>query len=163
MVGRRPTSRICARPQPLTSSFADTGPRYVIFAAGKSGGIQANRSFPADLMLDNLLSACHVIDAAHRYGAKKLLYSRQLVQLSEALPAADAVESLWSGPLEPTNDAYATAKLAGITLCQAYARQHGDNFICGIPANAFGIEDDFSPEGGHVIPRPDRQVHRAKS
>jgi GDP-L-fucose synthase len=72
------------------------------------------------------------------------------------------VESLMSGPLEPTNDAYATAKIAGITLCQAYARQHGDNFISGIPANAFGIDDDFSPAGGHVIPALIGKFHKAK-
>ena len=143
--------------------FRRTRPRYVIFAAGKSGGIQANRSFPADLMLDNLLSACHVIDAAHRYGAKKLLYLASSCSYPKLCPQPMAVESLWSGPLEPTNDAYATAKLAGITLCQAYAREHGDNFICGIPANAFGIEDDFSPEGGHVIPAPHRQAAPGES
>lgn len=142
--------------------FRRTRPRYVIFAAGKSGGIQANRSFPADLMLNNLLSACHVIDAAHRYGAKKLLYQASSCSYPKLCPQPMAVESLWSGPLEPTNDAYATAKLAGITLCQAYARQHGDNFISGIPANAFGIEDDFSPEGGHVIPALIGKLHRAK-
>jgi GDP-L-fucose synthase len=142
--------------------FRRTRPRYVIFAAGKSGGIQANRSFPADLMLDNLLSACHVIDAAHRYGAKKLLYLASSCSYPKLCPQPMAVESLWSGPLEPTNDAYATAKLAGITLCQAYARQHGQNFISGIPANAFGIEDDFSPEGGHVIPALIGKLHRAK-
>ena len=142
--------------------FRRTRPRYVIFAAGKSGGIQANRSFPADLMLDNLLSACHVVDAAHRYGAKKLLYLASSCSYPKLCPQPMAVESLWSGPVEPTNDAYATAKLAGITLCQAYARQHGDNFICSIPANAFGIEDDFSPEGGHVIPALIGKLHRAK-
>jgi GDP-L-fucose synthase len=142
--------------------FRRTRPRYVIFAAGKSGGIQANRSFPADLMLDNLLSACHVIDAAHRYGAKKLLYLASSCSYPKLCPQPMAVESLWSGPLEPTNDAYATAKLAGITLCQAYARQHGQDFVSGIPANAFGIEDDFSPEGGHVIPALIGKLHRAK-
>jgi GDP-L-fucose synthase len=142
--------------------FRRTRPRYVIFAAGKSGGIQANRSFPADLMLDNLFSACHVVDAAHRHGAKKLLYLASSCSYPKLCPQPMAVESLWSGPLEPTNDAYATAKLAGITLCQAYARQHGDSFISGIPANAFGIEDDFSPEGGHVIPALIGKLHRAK-
>jgi GDP-L-fucose synthase len=142
--------------------FRRTRPRYVIFAAGKSGGIQANRSFPADLMLNNLLSASHVIDAAHRYGAKKLLYLASSCSYPKLCPQPMAVESLWSGRLEPTNDAYATAKLAGITLCQAYARQHGHKFISGIPANAFGIEDDFSPEGGHVIPALIGKLHRAK-
>ena len=142
--------------------FRRTRPRYVIFAAGKSGGIQANRTFPADLMLDNLLSECHAIDAAHRYGVKKLLYLASSCSYPKLCPQPMQVESLWSGSLEPTNDAYATAKLAGITLCQAYARQHGDNFICGIPANAFGVDDDFTPEGGHVIPALIGKLHRAK-
>lgn len=142
--------------------FRRNRPGYVIFAAGKSGGIQANRSFPADLMLDNLLSECHVIDAAHRYGVKKLLYLASSCSYPKHCPQPMRVESMWTGPLEPTNDAYAAAKLAGITLCQAYARQHGDNFICGIPANAFGIEDDFTPEGGHVIPALIGKIHRAK-
>jgi GDP-L-fucose synthase len=142
--------------------FRRNRPRYVIFAAGKSGGIQTNRSFPADLMLDNLLSQCHVIDAAHRYGVTKLLYLASSCSYPKLCPQPMQVPSLWSGPLEPTNDAYATAKLAGITLCQAYARQHGDNFICGIPANAFGIDDDFTPEGGHVIPALIGKIHRAK-
>jgi GDP-L-fucose synthase len=142
--------------------FRRSRPRYVIFAAGKSGGIQANRSFPADLMLDNLLAQCHVIDAAHRHGVKKLLCLASSCSYPKHCPQPMQVESLWSGALEPTNDAYATAKLAGITLCQAYARQHGDNFICGIPANAFGIDDDFTPEGGHVIPALIGKIHRAK-
>jgi GDP-L-fucose synthase len=142
--------------------FRSARPRFVVFAAGKSGGIQTNRSFPADLMLDNLLSQCHVIDAAHRYGVKKLLYLASSCSYPKQCPQPMCVESLMSGPLEPTNDAYATAKLAGITLCQAYARQHGDNFICGIPANAFGIDDDFTPEGGHVIPALIGKIHRAK-
>jgi GDP-L-fucose synthase len=162
LVGAPPDEPNLCSAAAVDEFFRRTRPRYVIFAAGKSGGIQANRSFPADLMLDNLLSACHVIDAAHRYGAKKLLYLASSCSYPKLCPQPMAVESLWSGPLEPTNDAYATAKLAGITLCQAYARQHGQDFISGIPANAFGIEDDFSPEGGHVIPALIGKLHRAK-
>ncbi len=162
LVGAPPDEPNLCSAAAVDEFFRRTRPRYVIFAAGKSGGIQANRSFPADLMLDNLLSACHVIDASHRYGAKKLLYLASSCSYPKLCPQPMAVESLWSGPLEPTNDAYATAKLAGITLCQAYAREHGDDFICGIPANAFGIEDDFSPDGGHVIPALIGKLHRAK-
>jgi len=142
--------------------FRRNRPEYVLFAAGKSAGIKANQTIPADLMIDNLLSASHVIDAAHRYGARKLLYLASACCYPKLCPQPMQIESLMSGPLEPTNDAYATAKIAGIKLCQAYARQYGDNFICGIPANAFGIDDDFSPEGGHVIPALIGKLHKAK-
>lgn len=137
-------------------------PEYVFLTAGKSGGIRTNQLFPADLMLDNLLSECHVIDAAHRHGVKKLLYVASSCSYPKHCPQPMRVESLMTGPLEPTNDAYATAKITGITLCQAYARQHGSNFITGIPANAFGIEDDFSPDGGHVVPALIGKFHKAK-
>jgi len=142
--------------------FRRERPRTVIVASGKSGGIHANQSFPADLMLDNLLSQCHVIDAAHRYRVSKLLYLASSCSYPKHCPQPMRVDALMSGRLEPTNEAYAMAKLAGITLCQAYARQHGDNFLAAIPANAFGIEDDFSAEGGHVIPALIAKIHRAK-
>ncbi|HEY3968976.1 MAG TPA: GDP-L-fucose synthase [Planctomycetaceae bacterium] len=137
-------------------------PEYVFLTAGKSGGIRTNQLFPADLMLDNLLSECHVIDAAYRHGVKKLLYVASSCSYPKLCPQPMRVESLMTGPLEPTNDAYATAKIAGITLCQAYARQHGSKFISAIPANAFGIEDDFSPDGGHVIPALIGKIHKAR-
>src|SRR6185437_8534204 len=128
----------------------------------KSGGIEANQLFPADLIIDNLMSECLVIDAAHRHGVKELLYVGSSCSYPRHCPQPMRVESLMTGPLEPTNEAYATAKIAGIRLCQAYARQHGDNFICGIPANAFGIDDDFSAEGGHVILALIARFHAAK-
>jgi GDP-L-fucose synthase len=146
----------------VDSFFRRVRPDYVLFAAGKSGGIQANQLFPADLMLDNLLSAAHVINAAHRGGVRKLLYLASACCYPKHCPQPMRVESLLTGPLEPTNDAYATAKIAALKLCQACARQHGDNFICGIPANAFGIDDDFSSEGGHVIPALIARLHKAK-
>jgi GDP-L-fucose synthase len=146
----------------VESFFLRFRPECVLFAAGKSGGIEANRLYPADLIIDNLLSECHVVDAAHRHGVKKLLYVASSCSYPKLCPQPMRVESLMSGPLEPTNDAYATAKIAGMKLCQAYALQHGDNFISGIPANAFGIEDDFSPAGGHVIPALIGKFHQAK-
>ena len=146
----------------VAAFFHSERPEYVFLAAGQSGGIRANESLPADLMLDNLLAECHVIEAAHRFGVTKLLYLASSCCYPKHCPQPMRVESLMSGPLEPTNEAYATAKIAGIRLCQAYARQHGDNFICGIPANAFGIDDDFSAEGGHVIPALIARLHQAK-
>src|SRR5579872_5576059 len=162
VVGLPPGEPDLRRAAEVESFFSRFRPEYVLFAAGKSGGIEANRLFPADLIIDNLLSECHVIDAAHRHGVKKLLYVGSSCSYPKHCPQPMQVESLMSGPLEPTNDAYATAKIAGIKLCQAYARQHGDNFISGIPANAFGIDDDFSPAGGHVIPALIGKFHKAR-
>ena len=136
-------------------------PEYVFFAAGKSGGIGANVHFPADLMLDNLLSAAHVIDAAHRHGVRKLLYLASSCSYPKLCPQPMRVADLLSGPPEPTNEAYAVAKLAGIKLCQAYRRQYRDDFIVGIPANAFGPGDDFSLENSHVIAALIRKMHAA--
>jgi GDP-L-fucose synthase len=146
----------------IAAFFRSAHPEYVFLAAGRSGGIRANEASPADLMLDNLLAECNVIDAAHRFGVRKLLYLASSCCYPKHCPQPMRIESLMTGPLEPTNEAYATAKIAGIRLCQAYARQHGDNFVCGIPANAFGIDDDFSAEGGHVIPALIARFHAAK-
>jgi GDP-L-fucose synthase len=162
LMGEPPAEPDLLRYDEVDDFFRRTRPQYVFFCAGKSGGILANQERPAELMLDNLLSECHVIDAAHRHGARKLLYVASSCSYPKHCPQPMRVESLMTGPLEPTNDAYATAKLAGISLCRAYARQHGARFISGIPANAFGIDDDFSSEGGHVIPALLARFHRAK-
>jgi GDP-L-fucose synthase len=142
--------------------FAEARPQFVFLVGGKSGGIERNRSRPADLMLDNLLAAAHVIDAAHRYGVKKLLYLASSCSYPRLAPQPMAVESLMTGPLEPTSAPYATAKLSGWQLCDAYRRQHADQFVTAFPGNSFGLHDDFSLEGGHVIPALLRRAHRAK-
>ena len=141
--------------------FQRVRPEYVFFAAGRSGGIGANMSFPAELMQDNLLSSIHVIDSAHRHGVRKLLYLASSCSYPKLCPQPMRVADLMSGPVEPTNEAYAVAKLAGIKLCQAYRRQYGDDFIVGIPANAFGPGDDFSLENSHVIAALIRKMHEA--
>ena len=142
--------------------FARTAPGYVFLAAGKSGGIRANQKYPAELMLDNLLVECHVIHSAYRYGVKKLLYLASSCSYPKHCPQPMRVESLMTGSLEPTNEAYAVAKIAGIKLCQAYHQQYGADFISGIPADAFGPGDDFSLEDSHVIPALIRKMHEAK-
>ena len=142
--------------------FSRQLPEYVFMAAGKSGGIEANRKYPAELMLDNLLVGCNVIHNAHRYGVKKLLYLASSCSYPKHCPQPMRVESLFTGPLEPTNEAYAVAKIAGIKLCQAYRQEYGANFIVGIPANAFGPGDDFSPDNSHVIAALIRKMHEAK-
>src|SRR5690606_14218685 len=106
--------------------------------AGKSGGIGLNRSCPADLMLDNLRTAANVLDAAHRYGVRKLLYLASSCAYPKDAPQPLRPESLTTGRLEPTSEAYATAKLAGWKLCDAYRRQHGCRFVTAFPANPFG-------------------------
>jgi len=142
--------------------FAKTTPEYVFLAAGKSGGIWANQKYPAELMLDNLLVECHVIHSAYRHGVKKLLYLASSCSYPKHCPQPMRVESLMTGPLEPTNEAYAVAKIAGIKLCQAYRQQYGVNFISAIPANAFGPGDNFNLEDAHVIPALIRKMYEAK-
>lgn len=127
-------------------------PAYVFVAAGKSGGIAANEKYPAELCLDNLRLAIELIPEAHRAGVKKLLYLASSCVYPKHCPQPMSVDSLWTGPLEPTSAAYATAKLAGMALCQAYRRQHGANFITAIPADVFGPGVPFSSEDSHVIP-----------
>lgn len=142
--------------------FRSVRPEYVFVAAGPCGGIEENRRHPADLMLDNLLVATHFIPAAFRYGARKLLYLASSCCYPTAAEQPLKIEALGTGPLEPTNEAYATAKLAGVRLCQAYRRQYGARFITAIPANLFGPGDDFHAESGHVIPALIRRMHKAK-
>lgn len=142
--------------------FGEYRPEYVFFAAGKSGGIGLNQARPAELMFDNLLAAAHVMHAAHTHGAAKLLYLASSCIYPRHAPQPLRAESVMNGPLEPTNAAYATAKLAGWQLCAAYRQQYGARFISAIPANSFGPGDDFSPESGHVIPALMRRMHEAR-
>jgi len=142
--------------------FTDSSPEYVFLAAGKSGGIAANQKNPASLMIDNLSVVCNVIGTAHRHGVKKLLYLASSCCYPRECPQPMNVDSLFSGPLEPTNAAYATAKLAGVRLCEAYRQQYGSNFVPVIPANEFGPGDHFSLEDSHVIPALLRKMYEAK-
>jgi GDP-L-fucose synthase len=142
--------------------FSRTMPEYVLVVGGKSGGIGANQKLPADLMLNNLLVDCHVLDNAYRCGAKKLLYMGSSCCYPRACLQPMQVSSLMTGVLEPTNEAYATAKLAGIRLSQAYRQQHGIDMISAIPANVFGPGDDFGVEDSHVIAALMVKMHQAK-
>jgi GDP-L-fucose synthase len=142
--------------------FDEARPEHVLVAAGESGGIGRNMTRPADLMLHNLLVTANVVDAAHRHGVTKLLYLASSCSYPRDAAQPLRVESLLSGVPEPTSAAYATAKLAGWQLCAAYRRQYGARFITAIPANAFGPHDDFSPDGGHVLPALIRRAHEAK-
>jgi GDP-L-fucose synthase len=149
-------------PREVASFFADTRPEYVFLAAGRSGGIAANQRYPADLLRDNLLVACHVMHSANEEGVRKLLFLASSCSYPRLAPQPISEEALLTGPLEPTNEAYALGKIAGIKLCQAYRHQHGAGFVTAIPANVFGPGDDFSLEESHVIPALIRKMHEAK-
>ncbi|HEY3166612.1 MAG TPA: GDP-L-fucose synthase, partial [Candidatus Binatia bacterium] len=143
--------------------FRQHRPAYVFLIGGKTGGIKANQNHPADLMRDNLLVNCHVIESAYRHGVKKLLYLASSCIYPKFAVQPMKVDDLMSGRLEPTNEAYAAAKLAGLYLCQAYRRQFDKPFITAIPANVFGPGDDFSFEDSHVIAALMRKMHEAKT
>jgi GDP-L-fucose synthase len=142
--------------------FGECRPEHVFLAAGRSGGIELNRTRPAELMLHNLLVAAHVLDAARRHKVAKLLYLASSCSYPKTASQPLRPEALFTGTLEPTNAAYATAKLAGWQLCAAFRQQYGARFITGIPTNSFGPHDDFGPDGGHVIPALIRRMHEAK-
>ena len=146
----------------LEAFFLGTVPEYVFAVGGKSGGIGANQKLPADLMLNNLLVDCHVIDSACRCGVKKLLYMGSSCCYPRACLQPMQISSLMTGVLESTNEAYATAKLAGIKLSQANRQQHGIDMITSIPANVFGPGDDFGVENSHVIAALMVKMHQAK-
>jgi GDP-L-fucose synthase len=162
LVGTNPGDPDLTRADEVEDFFADARPDFVFFAAGRSGGIQLNRTCPADLMQDNLITVANVIQAAHRHGTTKLLYLASSCAYPRNAPQPLTVESLLTGPLEPTSEAYAMAKLAGWRLCEAYRRQYGARFITAFPANAFGPHDDFDADSGHVIPALIRRCHEAK-
>jgi GDP-L-fucose synthase len=143
--------------------FAKTQPEYVVVAAGKTAGIGGNTARPADLMIDNLLVAGHLIPAASRHRVKKLLYLASSCAYPKEAPHPLRTASLWTGPVEPTSAAYAVAKLAGVVLCQAYRKQYGAPFVAGIAGDAYGPHDDFRPDESHVVAALMRRIDEAKS
>lgn len=142
--------------------FAAERPQYVFLAAAKVGGIMANKTYPADFIRDNLLIQTNVIDAAHEYDVEKLLFLGSSCIYPKLAPQPIKEEYLLTGALEPTNDAYAIAKIAGIMTCQSYHRQYGSNFISVMPTNLYGPNDNFNLETSHVLPALIRRFHEAK-
>lgn len=142
--------------------FASERPEFVFLVGGMSGGIGLNRERPADLILDNLRTVTNVIAAAHRFGVARLLYLASSCAYPKHAAQPLRIESLGTGPLESTSEAYATAKYAGWKLCEAFRRQHGCRFVTAFPANPFGPHDDFGPDSGHVVPALIRRAHEAK-
>lgn len=142
--------------------FSRERPRFVFLAAARVGGIHANSSRPADFIRDNLQIECNVIDAAYRSGCEKLLFLGSSCIYPKFAPQPVAESALLSGPLEPTNEAYAIAKIAGLTMCRAYRAQHGFNSVCAMPTNLYGPGDNFHATDSHVIPALLRRFHEAK-
>jgi len=142
--------------------FAEHQPEYVFLAAAKVGGIYANTTYPADFIRDNLEIQTHVIDAAHHYGAKRLLFLGSSCIYPRDCTQPMKEEYLLTGPLELTNRPYAIAKIAGIEQCWAYYRQYGSRFLSVMPTNLYGPGDNFDLETSHVLPALIRKVHEAK-
>ena len=148
--------------QAVRDFFEAEKPEYVFLAAAKVGGILANDRYPAEFIYDNLMIEANIIDAAWRNGVKKLLFLGSTCIYPKLAPQPMKEEYLLTGPLEPTNEWYAVAKIAGIKLCQAYRRQYGADFISAMPTNLYGPGDNFDLEKSHVLPAMIRKFHEAK-
>ena len=137
-------------------------PKYVFLVAGTVGGIMANSTRPADFFYDNLMIHGTVVHASHSVGVEKLIYLGSSCIYPREADQPITESSLLSGPLEPTNESYALAKIAGIKLCEGYRRQYGDDFISAMPTNLYGQGDNFDEINGHVLPSLMRRFHGAK-
>ena len=143
--------------------FAQQQPEYVFLAAARVGGILANNSYPADFIYHNLMIEANVIESARLSGVEKLLCLGSTCIYPKLAPQPLKEEYLLTGPLEPTNEWYAVAKIAGIKMCQAYQRQYGCKFISAMPTNLYGPNDNFDLESSHVMPALIRKFHEAKA
>ena len=146
----------------VESWVAAQKPDAVIVAAAKVGGILANDSLPADFLYDNLMIEANLVEAAHRAGVEKLLFLGSSCIYPRLAPQPMREDSLLTGPLEPTNEWYAIAKIAGIKLTQAYRKQHGADYISAMPTNLYGPHDNFDLKSSHVLPALMRKAHEAK-
>jgi GDP-L-fucose synthase len=141
--------------------FKKESPEYVFLAAARVGGIYANSTYPAEFIYENLMIQANVIDLSYRYGVKKLLFLASSCIYPKMCKQPMKEEYLLTGPIEPTNEPFGIAKLAGLKMCQAYKRQYGASFISVIPANVYGINDHFN-EDGHVLASLITKFHEAK-
>lgn len=159
----RPRSELdLANETQVRAFFGKEKPDVVIFAAARVGGIKANNDFPVEFLLDNLRVQNNVISAAHAHETGKLLFLGSSCIYPKFAPQPIPESALLTGPLEPTNDAYAIAKIAGIKLCQAYAAEYGENYISAMPTNLYGPNDNFDLGSSHVLPALLRKAHEAK-
>ena len=142
--------------------FKNEQPDYVILAAGKVGGIYANNTYPADFIYQNIMIEANIIHAAYEYKVKRLLFLGSTCIYPKAVEQPMREDAILTNTLEPTNEPYALAKIAGIKLCESYNRQHGTDFRSVMPTNLYGINDNFHSENSHVIPALMRRFHEAK-
>jgi len=148
--------------QAVNEFFEKEQPQIVYLAAAKVGGILANMRYPADFLFDNLAIASNTIRAAHKYGVDKLLFLGSSCIYPKHAQQPISESALLTGELEPTNEPYALAKIAGIKMCEAYRAQHGCNFISAMPTNLYGPGDNYHPENSHVLPSFVRRFYEAK-
>ena len=159
----RTSSELDLRNQAAVADFfAEEQPDYVFLAAAKVGGILANNVYRAEFLYDNLIIEANIINSAHQNKVKKLLFLGSSCIYPKLAPQPLKEESLLSGFLEPTNEPYAIAKIAGIKLCEAYRSQYGANFISAMPTNLYGPNDNYNLQGSHVLPALIRKFHEAK-
>ncbi|EGQ27033.1 GDP-L-fucose synthase [Sporosarcina newyorkensis 2681] len=159
----RTSSELDLRMQEEVNDFFEKErPEVIFLAAAKVGGILANTMYPGDFLYDNLMIQSNVIDAARRYGVKKLLFLGSTCIYPKFAPQPLKESYLLTGDLEPTNEPYALAKIAGIKLCTAYNNQYGTNFMSVMPTNLYGPNDNFDLETSHVLPSLMRKIHEAK-
>ncbi|HWD58483.1 MAG TPA: GDP-L-fucose synthase [Stellaceae bacterium] len=157
-----PRQTVDLREQRAVSDWFDRErPHAVFMAAATVGGIYANDTRPGDFLFDNIAIATNVIDAAYRAGVEKLMFFGSSCIYPRLAPQPIAEESLLTGPLEPTNEWYAIAKIAALKLCEAYRRQHGCDFVSVMPTNLYGPGDNFDPLASHVLPALLRRIHEA--
>lgn len=160
---QRTSSELDLRNQSAVHAFFDKErPEYVVLAAARVGGIVANNTYRADFIYDNLMIASNVIQAAFEYEVEKLLFLGSSCIYPKYAPQPLKEESLLTGTLEPTNEPYAIAKIAGIKLCEAYRDQHGCNFISAMPTNLYGPNDNYDLKNSHVLPALIRKFHESK-
>ena len=142
--------------------FNKEKPDYVILAAGKVGGIHANNTYPADFIYQNIMIEANIINSAYKHKVKRLLFLGSSCIYPKSVEQPMREDAILTNVLEPTNEPYAIAKIAGIKLCESYNRQYGTDFRSVMPTNLYGINDNFHPENSHVIPALMRRFHEAK-
>ena len=162
IIGRTHAELDLTNQQAVRDFFEKEQPEYVFLAAAKVGGIHANNTYPAEFIYENLMIQNNIIQAAHDYRVKKLLFLGSTCIYPKLAPQPIKEEYLLSGYLEPTNEAYALAKIAGLKMCQYFKRQYGDNFVSCMPTNLYGPNDNFDLNNSHVMPALIRKFHEAK-
>ncbi|WP_410514281.1 GDP-L-fucose synthase [Paenibacillus sp. BR2-3] len=162
IVGKTSEQLNLMRQEDVEKFFEEENPEYVFLAAAKVGGINANNTYPAEFIYNNLMIEANIIHSAYKYDVRKLLFLGSSCIYPKMAPQPLKEEYLLTGPLEPTNEAYAIAKISGIELCKFYRRQYGCDFISAMPTNLYGINDNFDLETSHVLPALIRKFHEAK-